>query len=496
MDRGPLHAFRRRTIALVFLAVSPFAALVLFQGMEDRRHAAQQARAESRRLVRLITVVHRQLLGDARQLLFVLGNVPVVQRADREACTRLFQDVIERYPQYSNLWLAHPDGQVAAAAHPLEASLDRADRSLLEEAAASGGFVQGPLRVTTRRHGTEMSMAQRIEGGRVVLATIELQWLTREAATTDLPAGSSVTVWDATGAILLRYPEPDRWMGRRRPDSDAFQAIAASGGDGTAEAAGVDGVERLYGFGRLDSRREGGPVFLAVGVPSGHAFAEAHRRQRRNLAVLAAVALAAALASRFAGNRFLVPLVERLQVLAETDPLTSLANRRSFLATARREMQRARRFGRPVALVMVDIDRFKAVNDRHGHVAGDAVLREISRRLRATARDADLVARYGGEEFVMLLPECDQETALATAERVRQAVAADPVPLPGGSVQVTVSAGVAVPSEPEGDLTRCLQAADQALYRAKANGRNRVEAAVPAIHPAGPPRPDPPPPSF
>jgi len=407
----------------------------------------------------------------------VLGNVPAVQRGEAEACTRLFRDVITRYPQYSSLRLVRPEGHVTMAAYPAGATLDRADQEALEEAAASGGFVEGPLRVT-KRHLAALSIAHRMGGGHVVLATIDLQWLTREAATADLPAGSSVTVWDAAGGILLRYPEPERWIGRRRPDSRVFEAIAASGGDGTAEAAGVDGVERLYGFGRLDSRGEGGAAFLAVGVPSVHAFAEARRRQRRNLTVLAAVALAAAAASRFAGNRLLAPLVERLHVLADTDPLTSLANRRAFVTAARREMWRAHRFGRPLALVMLDIDRFKAVNDRHGHVAGDAVLREVSRRLLATARDADLVARYGGEEFVVLLPESGLETALATAERLRGAVAAAPIRVPGNSVPVTVSAGVAVPHGREADLTEWLQAADKALYRAKANGRNRVESAA------------------
>lgn len=476
MKTAPLKKFRARIAAVLLLAVSPFVALVLLQGMENRRHAAQQARTESRRLVRLITVVHRQLLGDARQLLFVLGNVPAVQRGEADACARMFHELVAQYPQYSNLWLAHSDGRIIATAHPVDLPVDREDLALLDAPATVGAFVEGPLRVTPRQRPV-MSVVHRVDETRVVLLALELQWLTREAATVDLPDGSSVTVWDEAGSILLRHPEPERWIGRRSPDSEVFQAILASAGDGTAQARGVDRIERLYGFGRLAGRSEAGALFLAVGVPSGHAFAAASRSQRRNLIVLAVAALGAAVASWMAGDRLVFPIVKRLQDLAHTDPLTSLANRRSFLAAAERELQRARRYGRPLALLMLDIDRFKAVNDRHGHVAGDAVLREVARRMRTAVRDGDLVARYGGEEFVVLLPESDAQSARAAAEGLREAVAAAPVVAAGKPITVTISAGVASLPQPDGGLAPWLDAADEALYRAKANGRNRVESA-------------------
>jgi diguanylate cyclase (GGDEF)-like protein len=129
---------------------------------------------------------------------------------------------------------------------------------------------------------------------------------------------------------------------------------------------------------------------------------------------------------------------------------------------------------------MLDLDRFKLVNDRHGHGAGDDVLREVARRLRDTVRETDLPARYGGEEFAVLLPETDLATARDVAERIRLAVAQAPVSTRKGPLTVTLSAGVAVIDEHTPNLAALFDAADAALYAAKEAGRNRV-----AVTPGG-----------
>ena len=158
---------------------------------------------------------------------------------------------------------------------------------------------------------------------------------------------------------------------------------------------------------------------------------------------------------------------------AVTDPLTGLRNRRGFLAEAEVALARCARAGQAAAVVMVDLDRFKSINDRHGHPAGDAVLRATATSLRAGLRAGDLPGRLGGEEFVLLLPDADLAAAAATAERLRAALTQD-VPHPGAGA-VTASFGVA-PVE-AGALEAALAAADQALYRAKQGGRDRVELA-------------------
>jgi two-component system cell cycle response regulator len=168
-------------------------------------------------------------------------------------------------------------------------------------------------------------------------------------------------------------------------------------------------------------------------------------------------------------------LFERVRNLSVRDSLTGLWNHRYAMEALRREGERCDRYPQPLSLLMVDIDLFKDVNDAHGHLAGDAVLREVARTLQAGTRGVDVLGRYGGEEFVLILPHTPREQALRTAERLRKGVEEAVVRVDEAEVRVTVSIGVATFPSPEvkapADL---LAAADAALYRAKDQGRNRV----------------------
>ncbi len=164
--------------------------------------------------------------------------------------------------------------------------------------------------------------------------------------------------------------------------------------------------------------------------------------------------------------------------LAMIDPLTSLHNRRYGLPHLGRIAERAAQSGRQFAVLLIDIDRFKMVNDTWGHAAGDAVLTEVARRLKTDLRAVDLVARIGGEEFLAVLPDCGIEAARGTAERLRRTISDQPVGLPGGlTIAVTISLGLAmgggladIAPDPEAILAR----ADHALLAAKSDGRNQV----------------------
>ena len=177
-------------------------------------------------------------------------------------------------------------------------------------------------------------------------------------------------------------------------------------------------------------------------------------------------------------------LFEQAEKLATTDGLTGLLNRRSLDAELAARFAEAKRYGRSLSFVLLDVDHFKKVNDVHGHPAGDAVLRGVAAVVAAQARDTDRAARYGGEEMALLLPETDPKGARAIAERLRAAIANSAHPTESGSLQVTVSLGVssisaAGSAEGRGagieTAEQLLEAADKALYRAKQGGRNRVE---------------------
>jgi diguanylate cyclase (GGDEF)-like protein len=162
-----------------------------------------------------------------------------------------------------------------------------------------------------------------------------------------------------------------------------------------------------------------------------------------------------------------------LATLAATDSLTGLANRRRLDQVLRQEWARAQRNRKPLAVLMVDVDHFKAFNQRHGHAGGDHALREVAKAIEACIRrPADLAARYGGEEFQVVLPETDLAGAQLLAERIAPASSLPPFAADERSVTVSIGIGL---SGTQHDLTRLLGAADEALYRAKANGRNRVE---------------------
>jgi two-component system cell cycle response regulator len=156
------------------------------------------------------------------------------------------------------------------------------------------------------------------------------------------------------------------------------------------------------------------------------------------------------------------------------DALTGLYNRHYLQLHLPRLHGRAMESGRPLGLIVCDLDHFKAVNDGYGHAAGDAVLREVAMRLAAGVRTPDLVTRFGGEEFIILLPDAGLEAAAIIAERLREAVAASPVDLPGGGVPVTASFGVSTVLWDECNAETAIRRADAALYKAKRQGRNRV----------------------
>lgn len=182
----------------------------------------------------------------------------------------------------------------------------------------------------------------------------------------------------------------------------------------------------------------------------------------------------------------LLAATDELRFRASHDMLTGIPNRGTILEAVNRERARQIRDGGSFGVILADLDHFKAVNDNHGHLAGDIVLKEAACRMRACVRSYDSVGRYGGEEFLIVVPTGDGNSTAAVAERVREAISEKPVMTESGPISVTASLGIAVSIDR--DVKEVLRSADEALYCAKARGRNRVERFDASMIPAGLPR--------
>jgi diguanylate cyclase (GGDEF)-like protein len=268
----------------------------------------------------------------------------------------------------------------------------------------------------------------------------------------------------------------------RRGPRAPLEAVASAGGLGGLEsaihAAETSALESGHGseVSVDDASAVAQPLLAEAGgitgvvavARRGRPFTSEERDDLRNLAIQAAVSLEN------------VTLHETAERLAVTDELTGLSNRRAFDVTLEGEVERARRFKQPLALVLLDLDDFKDVNDEHGHQVGDEVLRSVARVLRDSCREVDEPARYGGEELAVVMPNTDLDGAQHLAERIRHGVSGLRVPLPDGAgpLTITTSLGVATMPGSASDAASLVEAADDALYRAKRSGKNRTMLAA------------------
>jgi len=166
---------------------------------------------------------------------------------------------------------------------------------------------------------------------------------------------------------------------------------------------------------------------------------------------------------------------EKLSQLSNTDALTGLLNRRSFIEKSSAEFERSIRYDRPLSLMMIDIDFFKKVNDRYGHMIGDVVLQKIANEISLQLRTNDIFCRWGGEEFILLIPESDHDNGQFLSEKIRKSIEDTPVELDSGeSLNIKISIGCTSIRENDSEIEALIERADRALYMSKETGRNRV----------------------
>jgi diguanylate cyclase (GGDEF)-like protein len=233
----------------------------------------------------------------------------------------------------------------------------------------------------------------------------------------------------------------------------------------------ADDVSRRHARVRADAGRH---VVEDLGSTNGTWVGDDRLAAPRPLASGDHVRLGSVVLKYLAGDGLEALYHAEVRRLAEEDPLTGLANRGAFTAALGRELARARRHARPLSLLLLDLDHFKAVNDRHGHPAGDAVLRAVAAAVGPLVRPEELFARIGGEELALVLPDAPLQGALAFGEKIRRAIEALAVEHAGATIRITVSIGAAVLAPDDASPDALVARADAKLYEAKQGGRNRV----------------------
>lgn len=325
----------------------------------------------------------------------------------------------------------------------------------------------------------------------VVVATIKLEYFKFFYDEFDIGKAGVIFLASDNGTMLVRRPFHESTVGIDISRGPLFQQFRSEGPTGMMMVDSiVDHTTRMYSYRHLEEY----PLLVAVALSKDDIF-EAWRMQTVRLVVIYGTLFC--ILSIFGtylilqikrrqstenelrdAKRSLERLNDELEALASEDGLTGLSNRRKFDATLKQEFNRAVRNRSSLALIMIDVDRFKQFNDRYGHPSGDECLKKIAGVLKGTSgRVSDMAARYGGEELAVLLPETDVFGAQMIAERIRVQIEALAIPHTAnpGDV-VTISAGVSAmrPTLRESDPYMLVQTADKALYEAKAQGRNRV----------------------
>lgn len=518
---------RGRVVLLVILASLPALMLAAYSAVDRRAAAESTAREELRRLVKLAAMHQWQIVEGARQMMVASSQILRSLLKNKRRCTEYFANLLSQNREiYHSMGLFRQDGGLFCNSATWRDQVYGGDRLYFRLAKETGKFVVGEYQIgrVTGQAGVNFGYPVKDSEGRVAavaFAGLDLQSLGRIADATPLPPGGILSVIDVKGTVLARKPAMKGLIGQKLWNPQVIQAVL-SDREGIVEANGTDGIRWLLAHEVVTQNPDGAfPLRVLVTVPLDQVLADANAALARDLLgtvlamlllllgawygaewfVLRNVRALLRAASRVRkgdleartgisyGKEELSQLAQAFDEMAETlqqreqklreqavsDPLTGLYNRRYLAELLPRELARARRSGKPVAMILIDIDHFKRVNDSFGHSAGDMVLTAIGALLKGMVRGGDVACRYGGEEFAVILPETDVHSASRRAEEIRSAMKRLDVNYMGRPVGgITASLGIAMFPDHSEDTDALLRASDEALYAAKGAGRDRV----------------------
>jgi diguanylate cyclase (GGDEF)-like protein len=342
----------------------------------------------------------------------------------------------------------------------------------------SGLFVGDPLlsKVHKDQWFFAISLPVRASDGRllnIIVAIIDIKHFQTQFQGINLLQDSVLGVINKSGKVITRTPDHDRVVGMHVDQAAAIWNKGSNEGIINIQSP-VDQVERIIGYRLIDK--------YGFGTYSGISRKTVLERFYFYLILTTCIGFTIVMVlvvlSRriFNDQQLMARQQEQLFIMAHTDELTGLCNRRHFMALSEGEQKRARRYQHSVSYMMLDIDHFKIINDTYGHDCGDIALVSFAETLRSTCRDQDILSRYGGEEFLVMLPETSLKKAMRLAERLRETVEELTITVGSANIKFTVSIGVATIDLTDEELFpyAVIKQADEALYHAKRSGRNQV----------------------
>ncbi|MCY1391963.1 diguanylate cyclase (GGDEF) domain protein [compost metagenome] len=467
------------------VAVIAIIAIVAFLLVRERSSAEQAASRSAANIVQLIdTDVQRnvELYDLSLQGIINASRHPELLAIARELRQQvLFNHAITAPFRGDILWLDSRGDIVADSTNVMVRSANFAQSKIfqaLRDNPQLGMVISPPFQAPLANYQWSITFSRRISGTDgsflgVAAGALRLSYFNDLFKSLDIGKDSFVNLISTSGDLLARQPDANALVGQNFSSSPNFHRfLEAPQGTFTSTSA-LDRKERLYTFSRVGDL----PLVVVVALSTEEVYASWKRT-----AVLVGVAtgilcIGILWLSVLLGRELRLRRIaeQELATLAATDSLTGLANRRCLDHTLQQEWARAQRDARPLSVLMVDVDHFKAFNERHGHQGGDEALRNVAQVInQCIRRPGDLAARYGGEEFLVILPETDLCGALNIAEKIRASIEAQP-PFADDQYPITASVGVSSHrAHPGSMLEALLCAADTALYQAKRNGRNQV----------------------
>lgn len=397
-------------------------------------------------------------------------------------------------PRLTGLFVYDAEGNwLGSSRPPTGANPNNADRAYFRHHRENPGrdpWLGPPVKSRSGNGEWIVTLSRRLDTAQgqfagVVLATFASHYFTDVYAEQDLGQHGAVGLLARDGTVLARWPQDDGFVGRNISSLTLFSEMLPKAQSGAYDyVSPADNVARMASY-RASDRF---PLLILAALSRDEQLEDwrdaAILHGLVTLVIVAAIGFLGTLLGRQLKQRERAEA--RLAELATTDALTSLANRRAFDDLLQVEWRRAQRTRMPLSLVLIDLDRFKLLNDSYGHVYGDAALREVGRLLkRAVGRAGDLAARFGGEELTVLLPDTDAEGCRHIAETIRARIEALAIPhaenRPSGVLTASMGCATTGQGHPLDTAADFIAAADRALYAAKNGGRNRVEPGAPTL---------------